>query len=73
MSESIEITEAMIEAGDWALEDWAQDYGVDDLPARAELIRSVLQAALSQRHLADRQDTLCELQEGLRIGVSALS
>ena len=42
----IEVTPAMIEAGLSKLDEWIDDYGVDDVPAASELVFKVLRAGL---------------------------
>lgn len=53
----IEITPAMIEAGVDAAETWADDYGVDDMPAKDELIQLILESALRQLRSKGGQGT----------------
>lgn len=39
----------MIEAGLEVLESWADDYGIEVIPASYQLVQAVLEAALSHR------------------------
>lgn len=47
----IEITDAMIEAGQTKIFEWAERYGVDDLPATGELALRILEVAQCQFRL----------------------